>query len=146
MDAALLACAGLDRLGFGDRIAERLDPETMLPAIGQGALALEARGGDDRVRGLAPAAVGRRRPRRPSPPSGRCWPPWAAAATPRWPATPSSQRRTACWCEPWWAAPTPARSCANEIEGAASEAAALGSELARRLLARGADRILADLG
>ena len=52
VDAAVLACAGLDRLGYGDRISERLDPQVMLPAIGQGALALEGRAHDERVRAL----------------------------------------------------------------------------------------------
>jgi hydroxymethylbilane synthase len=42
----LLAAAGLVRLGLGGRIGERLDPEVMLPAPGQGALALTARAGD----------------------------------------------------------------------------------------------------
>jgi len=37
VDAAILACAGLDRLGFAERISERLSTEVMLPAIGQGA-------------------------------------------------------------------------------------------------------------
>ena len=46
VDAAILACAGLDRLGFADRISERLPIERMLPAVGQGALAVEARAGD----------------------------------------------------------------------------------------------------
>ncbi|MDD9827287.1 MAG: hydroxymethylbilane synthase [Deltaproteobacteria bacterium] len=45
-DALLLACAGLDRLGQAGRIAERLAPEQMLPAAGQGALAVEARAGE----------------------------------------------------------------------------------------------------
>lgn len=55
VDAALLACAGLDRLGFADRIAERLSIERMLPAVGQGALAIEARSDDAVVRGLCAA-------------------------------------------------------------------------------------------
>ena len=42
-DAIVLASAGLRRLGWGDRIAELLDPETMCPAVGQGALAVETR-------------------------------------------------------------------------------------------------------
>src|SRR5437867_7336546 len=41
--AIILAAAGLKRLGFADRIAALLDPEDSLPAIGQGALALECR-------------------------------------------------------------------------------------------------------
>ena len=44
--AILLATAGLVRLGFGDRIGQRLPPELMLPAPGQGALAVTARSGD----------------------------------------------------------------------------------------------------
>jgi hydroxymethylbilane synthase len=52
VDAAILACAGLDRLAFAERIAERLSAERMLPAVGQGALALEARSDDDDVRAL----------------------------------------------------------------------------------------------
>src|SRR5664279_1945381 len=40
-DAILLAAAGLKRLGWGDRIAELLPVETMCPAVGQGALAIE---------------------------------------------------------------------------------------------------------
>ncbi len=43
VDALLLACAGLDRLGSGDRITERLDPTLFVPAPAQGAIALEAR-------------------------------------------------------------------------------------------------------
>jgi hydroxymethylbilane synthase len=42
-DAILLAAAGLKRLGWGDRIAEILSPETMCSAVGQGALAIETR-------------------------------------------------------------------------------------------------------
>lgn len=52
VDAAVLACAGLDRLGFAERITERLPVERMLPAVGQGALAVEARTDDERVRAL----------------------------------------------------------------------------------------------
>ena len=42
-DGIILAAAGLKRLGFGARIASYLDPEDSLPAVGQGALALECR-------------------------------------------------------------------------------------------------------
>ncbi len=45
-DAIILACAGLKRLGWQDRIAEALDPDLMAPAIGQGALGIEVRIGD----------------------------------------------------------------------------------------------------
>ena len=46
-DAIVLAAAGLDRLGLGDRITERLDMSLMLPMVGQGALAVECRADDD---------------------------------------------------------------------------------------------------
>lgn len=48
-DALILACAGLDRLGRHDRIAERIDPERMPPAPGQGAIALQVRADDARM-------------------------------------------------------------------------------------------------
>jgi hydroxymethylbilane synthase len=44
--AIVLAAAGLLRLGLGHRIAERLSPELMLPAPGQGALAVTVRSDD----------------------------------------------------------------------------------------------------
>jgi hydroxymethylbilane synthase len=46
LDAVVLASAGLERLGLAARIDERLAPERMLPAVGQGVLAIEARRGD----------------------------------------------------------------------------------------------------
>jgi hydroxymethylbilane synthase len=42
-DAIMLASAGLKRLGLEGRIAEVLSPESMCPAVGQGALAVETR-------------------------------------------------------------------------------------------------------
>lgn len=54
-DAILLATAGLHRLGLADRITEILEPEVLLPAIGQGALGIEIRGdGAEIKRLLAP--------------------------------------------------------------------------------------------
>lgn len=44
--AVILATAGLSRLGLGARISQRLPPEVMLPAPGQGALAITARDDD----------------------------------------------------------------------------------------------------
>jgi hydroxymethylbilane synthase len=56
-DAIILAAAGLKRLGFGDRIKSLLDPEESLPAVGQGALALECRADrPDVIAALAPLA------------------------------------------------------------------------------------------
>jgi hydroxymethylbilane synthase len=52
-DAIILAAAGLIRLELRNRIDQFLDPEVMLPAPGQGALALEVRLGDDLAEELA---------------------------------------------------------------------------------------------
>jgi len=49
-DAIVLAEAGLRRLGLGERITELLPIGTVLPAVGQGALGLEARSDDHAVR------------------------------------------------------------------------------------------------
>jgi hydroxymethylbilane synthase len=46
-DAAVLAVAGLERLGLRERVAEVFQPDVMLPAVGQGALVVEARANDD---------------------------------------------------------------------------------------------------
>jgi hydroxymethylbilane synthase len=52
LDAVVLACSGLERLSLADRIAERIDPGALLPAVAQGALAIEARRGDPLARDL----------------------------------------------------------------------------------------------
>lgn len=61
-DCIILAATGLQRLGFGDRISEWLDPGAegqeevekgaMLHAVGQGAIGLEIREGDEWMQGL----------------------------------------------------------------------------------------------
>jgi hydroxymethylbilane synthase len=51
-DALVLACAGLDRMGLGDRIAERLEAEVVPPAPGQGAIAVQSRRDDARMLAL----------------------------------------------------------------------------------------------
>ena len=51
-DAIILACAGLIRLGFEQRITMSLEPEECLPAIGQGAVGIEVRSDDIAVKEL----------------------------------------------------------------------------------------------
>lgn len=46
-DAILLAAAGLTRLGLVDRVTQVLPPSILLPAVGQGALGIEVRTGDE---------------------------------------------------------------------------------------------------
>jgi hydroxymethylbilane synthase len=55
VDATLLALAGLRRLGLDSHATAILDPEEMLPAAGQGAIAVTIRAGDEALRAaLAP--------------------------------------------------------------------------------------------
>ena len=49
-DAIILAAAGLERLGHGDRIKAVIPSSVCLPAVGQGALAIECRTNDAEVR------------------------------------------------------------------------------------------------
>lgn len=46
VDALVIAAAGVDRLGQAARIDQRLDPEVIAPAPGQGAIAIQARRSD----------------------------------------------------------------------------------------------------
>lgn len=48
-DCLILAAAGLTRLGLGERIHELIDPSISLHAVGQGALGIECRAGDQAV-------------------------------------------------------------------------------------------------
>jgi hydroxymethylbilane synthase len=50
IDGLLLALCGLERLGRADAVSEIIPVETMLPAVGQGALAIETRAGDGNLR------------------------------------------------------------------------------------------------
>ena len=52
LDAIVLAVAGLRRLGLEERITEVLPKEVVLPAVGQGALAIETRESDGETREL----------------------------------------------------------------------------------------------
>ena len=54
-DGAVLAMAGLKRVGLADEATHAFRPEVMLPAPGQGALAIEGRTDDERVRAIAKA-------------------------------------------------------------------------------------------
>ena len=143
VDAAILACAGLDRLGFAARISERLSTTLMLPAIGQGALALEARLGDGRVlalvRGLSdPAAeitVAAERALLSALGVG-CRTPVAGHAT---------LEVGRLVVRGLVGRPDASEILLEEVVGPPEAAAELGAALGARLIARGADRILAEL-
>ncbi|MHC4149020.1 MAG: hydroxymethylbilane synthase, partial [Planctomycetota bacterium] len=52
VDAAIVACAGLNRLGLADKISAVLAPEQFITAPGQGALAVQVRAQDTELIGL----------------------------------------------------------------------------------------------
>lgn len=144
-DAILLACAGLMRLGLDARIRERLDPETFIPAIGQGIVGIECRAGDARTQALlsplhdaasalrlaAERAFNARL-------GGACQAPIAGHAT----RTADGQLRLVGLV----GTPDGSTVLRDEITGAPEAAAALGEALADRLLAAGARDILSALG
>ena len=143
VDAAVLASAGLDRLGFAARIAERLDATRMLPAIGQGALAIEARADDTRVvklcRALADPTAEVTTAAERALLAGLgvgCRTPVAGHAT------LTDGRLTLAGLV---GRPDASEMIHETVSGAPGDAAAMGADLARRLLARGADRILREL-
>jgi hydroxymethylbilane synthase len=57
----VLAACGLDRLGLGDEIGHRFDPEELVPEAGQGSLALQVRAGEEELVARVDHAETRRR-------------------------------------------------------------------------------------
>ncbi|NPE31576.1 hydroxymethylbilane synthase, partial [Methanococcoides sp. SA1] len=51
-DATLLACAGLNRAGYTDKISEALDPEVIIPAVSQGIIGIEVLNSNDEVKSI----------------------------------------------------------------------------------------------
>jgi len=147
LDAVVLACAGMDRLGLGDRIDERLAPEILLPAVTQGQLAVQTRADDPLGRDLAalddPASARRARAERAflERVEGDCFVPLAALAE-----TGPHQGESAgagLWIRGLVAAPDGTRIASAESRG--EEPEPMGTELAETVLARGGAEILAAL-
>jgi hydroxymethylbilane synthase len=61
LDGIVLAACGLERLGLASEIGHRFEPSDMLPEAGQGALALQAREGEEGLVAAADDAETRRR-------------------------------------------------------------------------------------
>ena len=139
-DAIVLASAGLKRLGMDERIAELLEPDTILPAIGQGAIGIECRRGDPAVESLiavledqatrtrveAERAMNARL-------AGGCQVPIAGFAE----ITGEEMRVRGLV-----GSPDGSRVIGGEIVGLQAHASDLGRSLAEDLLARGAGEIL----
>ncbi|MCP9452404.1 MAG: hydroxymethylbilane synthase [Nitrospira sp.] len=142
-DAIVLASAGLHRMGWAGEITEYLDPLVSLPAIGQGALGIQGRKDDAFVRSILEplndavtwTAVTAERAflyRL----QGGCQVPIAAHAT-------VSAGRVLL--DGLVASVDGKTVIRDQIEGPEGEATALGTHLAERLLARGAEKILRDI-
>ena len=143
-DAAVLAVAGLKRLGFAARIREVLPQSLLLPAVGQGALAIETRAADaavrERVAFLADAgttACAHAERAFLARVEGGCQVPVGVYAQPA---------AAGIAVEAVIASLDGARLYRDRVEGAAADAAALGTELADRLLAAGGLDVLHELG
>ena len=142
-DAIVLAAAGLKRLGLGGRITEILSPDTSLPAMGQGAIGIECRDGDDLVnqcvsrlndeqtalRVTAERAMNERL-------QGGCQVPIAGFA---------ELRDGRLRLRGLVGSPDGRRMVRGEISGPSTEARRLGITLAEELLGKGADQILREL-
>ncbi len=142
-DAVILAAAGLRRLGLGERIRSLLEIEESLPAVGQGALAIECRAGRrDLADWLAPLADARtaacvRAERAFSRAlAGSCHTPLAGYA--EW-------RDDRVRLRGLLATPDGQRVLRGECQGPAADPERVGTELAAELRARGADDILRTL-
>ena len=144
VDATILAAAGLERLGLAARMRERLSPHRMMPAVGQGVIGVECQEGDARVGGLLVALEHpgtRRRLDAERAFAGRlggsCQSPIAGHAE----LDGGSLLLTG-----FVGAPDGSSAFEDRIEGPAGDGAALGRQLAERLLAAGAEALLRSLG
>ena len=140
MDGMILALAGLKRLGLAKSVTETLSPEVMLPAIGQGALAIEARSKNPAIEIFVnslnhtasfQAALAERAFLKAL--GGNCQTPIAAYAT----LSDTKLTLTGLVVSP---SGNPYLKASQD--GPAKDAEKIGSQLAKLLLDRGADRIL----
>ncbi len=143
-DAIILAAAGLKRLGLGERIRATIPVDESLPAVGQGALGIEALAARPEVaQWLAPlndpatAACVRAERAVSRALAGSCEVPLGAYA---------ELNGQKLHLRGFVARPDGTRMARAELHGDAAEPEALGDRLAASLRAQGADEILAALG
>ncbi len=143
LDAVVLACAGLERLELAERIDERLAPEIVLPAVGQGVLAVEARRDGELARAAAaithPATAQRVTAERAvlTRLGADCNVPLAAYA--------EFTARGTLRLRALLAASDGSRSLRAVLEGPPAEAAQLGARAAEAILRGGGEALLAEL-
>jgi hydroxymethylbilane synthase len=143
-DALILASAGLIRLGLKDRISAAISPSEILPAVGQGAIAIEIRA-DDEVAAEATSKLNHRetelacRAERAFLRSlgGGCQFPIAAHAT---------VDRELLTLKGLVASPSGEEILRDTLAGPLDQPEGIGSQLAERLLQHGAGSLLNDAG
>jgi hydroxymethylbilane synthase len=149
LDAVVLARAGLARIGRLDEVTEVLDPIQLLPAPGQGALAVECRAADhDLVSALAEkleddytrAAVDAERALLAGLEAG-CSAPVGALAE-----VAEGEDGTEVWLRAVALSPDGTVEMRRSASGPLADAAAMGQRLARDMLEEGADRLIGDTG
>lgn len=142
-DAIILAASGLQRLELDERIRGIIPPEESLPAVGQGALGIECRIGDERtfelikplqhmpsqIRVSAERALSARL-------QGSCQIPLGAYAV---------FEGEELYLRGLVGTPDGRQILRGEVRGQPEDAETLGTQLGDELLARGGDKILADL-
>jgi hydroxymethylbilane synthase len=143
LDAILLACAGLERLGIAHHVTEQLSVDLSLPAVGQGVIGIECRADDARSRAALEclhhaesftrlnaerafaATLG-----------GSCHSPIAAHA---------ALEGDTLTVRGYIGAPDGSETYRDRLSGPAAQAETLGRELARRMQAAGAEPLLERL-
>jgi hydroxymethylbilane synthase len=143
IDAIVLACAGLIRLGLESHITARLDPSICLPAVGQGVIGIECRDADPRTRSLV-SVLNHEATRRAMDAErafahrlgGSCQSPIAAHAR---------QEGERLILDGLVAEPDGTRLLRDTLSGSSDDPAALGHSLAQRILNAGAGPLLERL-
>jgi hydroxymethylbilane synthase len=142
LDAMILAYAGVHRLGLDTHISQIVPTAILLPAVGQGVMAVEIRAGDEELRLMlnvindpetescirAERAFLRRL-------EGGCQVPIGAAA---------ARAGDGIKLEGYVGSPDGSRAIRDAIDGSADVAGAVGGELADRFIAAGAGSVLGE--
>jgi hydroxymethylbilane synthase len=140
LDGIVLAAAGLRRLGREAEIAFALDGETMVPAPGQGALALQVRAGDEAALAAVDPLTDLDAMRELTAERAAVAPLGASCATPIGVHARVEGERLAV--DAFVGLPDGGEWIRDRLEGRADEPTDLGLELARRLLSAGAADLL----
>jgi hydroxymethylbilane synthase len=140
LDAIVLAAAGLRRLGREAEIGFSIPTETMVPAAGQGALALQVRAGDAASAEAVAAALDFDAARELTAERAAVGLLEATCATPI--GVHAKAEDKSLWIEAFVGLPDGSEWLRDRVEGEAADPVAAGTLLAERLLAAGAREIL----